>query len=194
MRITKEYRRLNKQVHEEVSFGCSGYRWVRWVLGMIAQHDVKTMLDYGCGRGSLKHHLTKYIKETSGKKDKGEEFFLRQYDPCIKAWAAEPKPADLVTCTDVLEHVEPDCIDEVIDHIFSLAEKATFMSICLRPAGQHLPDGRNAHLLIMPKDWWMAKLTERLPEGWFLRSLPCKKYGKHLIVEGWKSCPVVLSK
>jgi 2-polyprenyl-3-methyl-5-hydroxy-6-metoxy-1,4-benzoquinol methylase len=74
-----------------------------------------------------------------------------------------PKPCDLVVCTDVLEHVEEDKIDSVLDHIFRLSAKSTYLVISTKPAKTILPDGRNAHLIIRPLDWWMKKITE---QGW----------------------------
>jgi len=35
------------------------------------------------------------------------------YDPVFPEYG-EPRPADLVCCIDVLEHIEPDLVDNVI--------------------------------------------------------------------------------
>ena len=68
---------------------------------------------------------------------------------------------DLVTCTDVLEHVEPEYIDRVVRHILSLASKAIYLNINIKEANKTLPDGRNTHLIIKPPEWWEEYLSER---------------------------------
>jgi hypothetical protein len=66
----------------------------------------------------------------------------------------------MVICTDVLEHVEPSYLDEVLRNIADKTNKLAYFVICCRPAGQNLPDGRNAHLIVQPHEWWEKKLLE----------------------------------
>ena len=67
-------------------------------------------------------------------------------------------PAELVICTDVLEHIEPELIDNVLKHIESLTLKTAYLIIDTLPAQKNLPDGRNAHLIIENQDWWTNKI------------------------------------
>jgi hypothetical protein len=67
----------------------------------------------------------------------------------------------MVACIDVLEHIEPECLDNVLDHIASLTEAVAFLSIHTGPALKKLPDGRNAHLIQEPAEWWLPKLMSR---------------------------------
>ncbi len=106
----------------------------------------RDILDYGCGQRTLERDLG---------------FAIRNYDPCISGLDAAPDPADLVVCTDVLEHIEPECLDEVLDDLQRLTRNAGFFVIATRPAEKTLPDGRNAHLIQEPLGWWMPKLTAR---------------------------------
>ena len=70
-------------------------------------------------------------------------------------------PAELVACCDVLEHIEPECLDDVLDHLEELTEVVLFASIHTGPASKKLDDGRNAHLIQQPMEWWLPKLWER---------------------------------
>jgi hypothetical protein len=97
------------------------------------------VLDYGCGKGNLG--------------------IGRKYDPAIPEYAKDPDPADLVVCTDVLEHIEPECLEDVLKHIQSKCRKKAFFVISTRPAKKILPDGRNAHLIIQPSGWWVSTLS-----------------------------------
>tara|TARA_S200002703_G_scaffold107486_1_gene93376 strand:+ start:2423 stop:2824 length:402 start_codon:yes stop_codon:yes gene_type:complete len=104
------------------------------------------VLDYGCGKGTLGAALGREIKE---------------YDPAIPGKDERPVAADIVACTDVLEHIEPDCIDDVLDDLARVTKSVLFVTVCVVPAKKKLADGRNAHILLKPFDWWAGKLTER---------------------------------
>ena len=49
-------------------------------------------------------------------------------------------------CTDVLEHIEPDCLQAVLGHLRQVSREYTFVNISTRAAVKSLHDGRNAHL------------------------------------------------
>jgi 2-polyprenyl-3-methyl-5-hydroxy-6-metoxy-1,4-benzoquinol methylase len=80
---------------------------------------------------------------------------VHNYDPAIPDFAATPPRCDLVVCTDVLEHVEPDCIVGVLKDLDRVTGKVIFTSTALNPAMKLLPDGRNAHILLRPAHWWV---------------------------------------
>jgi hypothetical protein len=75
--------------------------------------------------------------------------------------AAQPIPAQMVCCIDVLEHIEPEYLDNVLDHLATLTEAVALLSIHTGPAVKTLTDGRNAHLTQQPMDWWLPKLWGR---------------------------------
>jgi 2-polyprenyl-3-methyl-5-hydroxy-6-metoxy-1,4-benzoquinol methylase len=73
-----------------------------------------------------------------------------------------PEPADFVICNDVLEHVEPECVDAVLDHLAALVRRVGLIGIATKYALSHqLPDGRNPHLSVHSGEWWQAKLQAR---------------------------------
>lgn len=120
------------------SFGSGSDRHIEKVLS-FGYTDV---LDYGCGKGYL---------EIPG---------IHRYDPGIPEYTKQPEPHDMLVCTDVLEHVEPELLDNVLSHMKSLMRKEGYLTIGCSPAQKKLPDGRNAHLLIMPPEKWIEKLKE----------------------------------
>ena len=83
------------------------------------------------------------------------------YDPSIPGIDEPPEPHDMVVSLDVLEHIEPDCLDAVLDEIKRCALKAVFLTINMMPAAKTLADGRNAHLIQKPIEWWLPKLMDR---------------------------------
>jgi 2-polyprenyl-3-methyl-5-hydroxy-6-metoxy-1,4-benzoquinol methylase len=146
VKITPEYLELNRRLHATGEFGVSGSRWGPSVLQICSLLGTRDILDYGCGQRTLEKSLG---------------FAIRNYDPCIPGVDTPPEPADIVVCTDVLEHVEPDCIDAVLDDLKRLTRAAALLVIANRPAKKVLPDGRNAHLIQQPRDWWLPRLAQR---------------------------------
>jgi len=146
MKITPEYLALNRELHARGEYGVSGTRWAATVLQIAGMLGTRDILDYGCGQRTLEQSLG---------------FAIRNYDPCIAGLDTPPQPADLVVCTDVLEHIEPACLDEVLDDLQRLTLKAALLVIANRPARKTLPDGRNAHLIQQGRDWWLKRLALR---------------------------------
>ncbi|AFU88000.1 methyltransferase [Caulobacter phage CcrColossus] len=104
-----------------------------------------TILDYGAGKGSFGAWMP-------------PEYEVVNYDPVT--YPAEPPACGLVVCLDVMEHIEPDCLEDVLRHIRSKAQRAAFFVISLRPAQKTLADGRNAHLIVEDARFWIGKLLE----------------------------------
>lgn len=124
-------------------WGTTGQRYAGYIKEMCERLNTCDVLDYGCGKGTLSDAL-------------GISVF--QYDPGIEEHSALPDPHDLVISTDVLEHVEPACIDYVLEHIRSLTKAEGFHAISTAKAHHRLPDGRNAHILVRDAGWWKERL------------------------------------
>lgn len=150
--ISPEYRKLLKKMHSEKKWGSSGHKRAEAVLQIMAEYGLLTCLDYGCGRGTLKAKINEIA----------DIITVTEYDPAIEGKDKPPYPAEMLCSTDVLEHVELGNIGFVLKHINELFEKAAYLVISCRPANAILPDGRNAHLIIMPPDWWLIKLKKHL--------------------------------
>lgn len=147
--ISPAYVEQNRQLHARPEgYGGSGRKSAAIVAAFAAEIEADWILDYGCGQGTLKAAMVKA----------GHTGPIHEYDPAIKAKAALPKPADLVVCTDVLEHIEPEKLEAVLSHLHMLAKTAAFLLIATRPANKTLPDGRNAHLIVEDAAWWRAKV------------------------------------
>jgi SAM-dependent methyltransferase len=169
--ISEEYKELNMEHHRRRSgWGRSGKKWLGLVSKLIDDTGSKYVLDYGAGKGILAARL----------KNKG--FRVQEYDPAIPEKSDKPVGKfDFIVCTDVLEHVEPEYIENVLNELREYMRKGGFFTICLGPARKHiLPDGRNAHVLIRSREWWMDELKKRFEvqelegRGWEERELIVK--------------------
>jgi hypothetical protein len=146
--ISKAYLEQNRLLHRKRSYGAGGYQHLRLIERLIIENHICSVLDYGAGKGTLKNNLAKRFPFVA----------IQNYDPVT--FPVPPFPAELVVCTDVLEHIEPECLEAVLDHLKSLTQKLAFFSICTRPAKKALPDGRNAHLIQERPSWWLDRLVK----------------------------------
>lgn len=151
-RISHEYLAMQRELHSRPEgYGGKGKKWAPTVLAMLQHFNASSVLDYGCGEGSLANELQKIKK----KRPKTTPYFrMDEYDPAIPGKDQAPGFADLVIITDVLEHVEPERLTAVLDHVRMLARKAVFFVVALDPANKILLDGRNAHLIMASPEWW----------------------------------------
>lgn len=118
---------------------------------IIERLGVTHLLDYGCGsRLSLAKALKCFHRLT-----------YQAYDPGVPKFSSPPLPAQMVCCVDVLEHIEPECIDAVLDDLKRLTEAVFFGTVATGPAAKSLSDGRNAHLIQQPLRWWIPKFLDR---------------------------------
>lgn len=143
--ITDNYRAMNVKKHQSPGYGIGGGKYSPQVLTLALSLKTEDILDYGCGKSSLANNLP---------------FKIKQYDPAIPKYAALPQPADLVVCTDVLEHVEPEHLGDVLGHLKELVKKRGFFVISTVPAFKSLEDGRNAHLIVESAKWWLNALWD----------------------------------
>ncbi len=143
-----------RQIHAKKTYGRSS----EILIGVVQRHiydlpPVRTILDFGCGRSRLVDWLAKI-----------HDAKAYRYDPAIPEFAQMPvDKADLVLCTDVMEHIPQENVEEVIAAIRAISPHAYFNISC-RPADEILPNGENAHCTVRPPRWWARTLRETFPE------------------------------
>lgn len=158
--VSPDYRALLNKVHmvTNPNWGLRGEQHIPLFLSFARELGCKSFLDYGCGKGMIKNMLL--VQDI--------EFTVSLFDPGNPKLDQLPTPADFVTALSCLENVEPDKVDNVLEHIHWLAVKGAYLSITLRPGKKNdLPDGRNEHLSVHPAEWWLDKLKVL---GWSVRN------------------------
>lgn len=151
--LSPEYRALMIRAHKEMDWAGSGHKQAEAVAQFAEEIGAKSILDYGSGQGLL----AKALAEADPPRK------VANYDPGLPATAGLPKLAHLVVCSDVLEHVEPGKLGNVMAHLHSLAVTGAYFVIATRECGRKLPDGRPAHLIVESPEWWLAKIEA---QGW----------------------------
>jgi hypothetical protein len=158
--ITDEYRKMQQQLHENPKYGIASVAYAPLVGQVIEAIGAQELLDYGAGKGRLGQTLKQHLKRPLN---------IRHYDPAIPEWMATPAPCRLVACIDVLEHIEPALIDNVLDDLQRVTAGVGVFTVDTGAAMKVLPDGRNAHLIQQPVAWWLPKFLARFELNRFER-------------------------
>jgi hypothetical protein len=164
--MSDEYLALLQQKHADKPWGGTGHSWVQHISAYLDQFDgPPSVLDYGCGRGTFKRAMEALEPEIR----------VDEYDPGIPEKSAQPKSHDIVVCTDVMEHIEPEFVDQTIRFLGETTKKVCFMVIACELSKSLLPDGRNTHLTVQPADWWYDKVKRHFGGVFSLRALERKR-------------------
>jgi len=153
MLISEEMKALNQELHQRMKqFGTAAGKHVDEIYGeFIKPCGITDILDYGCG----KNHFATKMAELDPKVK------VTSYDPGVPAFDTKPEGTfEAVLCHDVLEHVEPEFIDNVLRDILQYGNEWFYLSIGLGPCTKKLADGRDNHLIQEPPEWWFAKLKD----------------------------------
>lgn len=138
-----------KKLHKDPLYGVGGKKHKEVVLKLARALDTHSIMDYGCGKGTLANHLP---------------FPIWEYDPAIPGKDRVPRPADLVVCFNVLEHVEPQMLDNVLGDLVRCSRKCVFAVIETTQVsfwkeklseffqiGTLIPHGSEIHCVLAPK-------------------------------------------
>lgn len=116
-------------------------------------------LDIGCGNGRM---FGQWNRE--GIEGHGVDFAANALDPdhpnrrnftlqCL--WTMRfDREFDLGVCADVMEHIPPDKVDDVLRAISASCRTAVFQ------IANYPSCFGDLHLTLQPSDWWLAKLDE----------------------------------
>jgi hypothetical protein len=158
--ISSEYVRQQEELHKNPEYGIASIAAASTVSKVCNMYGVEELLDYGAGKGRLAKHL-----------QVDHPMRIQMYDPAIPKWSEKPDPAEMVACIDVLEHIEPELLENVLDDLKRVTKRIGFFTVSCVPAEKTLSDGRNAHLIQAPCEWWLPKFMERFELHIFQRTV-----------------------
>jgi cyclopropane fatty-acyl-phospholipid synthase-like methyltransferase len=150
--ISEEYKKQLSTMHNSGKFD-NGVKAYKIVKDFIEQYKPTSLLDFGCGKGGLIATIAKLHPE----------IIVAGYDPGNPDFNQLPNsPVDVVVSTDAIEHIEPLHLIETLNTIGSLITRCGCFRIACYPAKKKLPDGRNAHLIVQPPEWWREQLIAHM--------------------------------
>ncbi len=148
------------EIHHATRKTFSGNGCLKHAPALIAfakQIGATSAIDYGCGKG-LQYDKEFLLVGEAVKLEEALGFSVIKYDPAVPKFAALPQvEADLVWCTDVLEHIPEEDISFIVSELSRLALKGVFVTVGTYPAKKQLPNGENAHVCVKPVEWWQDK-------------------------------------
>jgi len=160
-RLVEQYNIIHKKSSE---YGIGGVGHADRILSLIKKYSIKTVLDFGCGKGKLVDRLRQENINAIG------------YDPSVPKFKHKTQcDVDMIVCTDVLEHIYEIDLMTVYEEMNAWSPKVMFFIICNRLAHKVLPDGTNAHKTVRPASWWLSNL-KRIFIGYKITTRPA---GKH---------------
>jgi hypothetical protein len=171
--ISDAYLHEQQRLHQNPRYGRASIGYAPLVAALIRIGKCASLADYGAGKCRLKHSLDRLGAKSID---------YLPYDPAFPDYGP-PRPADLVACIDVLEHVEPELLDGVLDDLARITSRLGFFTVHTGPAGKSLSDGRNAHIIQQPASWWLPRFADRLeiihvqtvPKGFWVLAAPKDK-------------------
>lgn len=142
MVASASYRELLREAHEK--FPRWGHGHADLHLQTVLAMKPASVLDFGCGKGGLVRALQAAGVDAAG------------FDPGVAEFELFPeRHFDLVTCLDVLEHVEPEHLVSTMERLVTAGDRA-YAVISTVPAKKLLPNGQNAHLIVQPARTWVS--------------------------------------
>lgn len=152
MNYAKQYQELHNS-NIKLYSGQLNDMQVMEITTLVEKHNPVNLLDYGSGKGY--QYLRDRVHEQWG------GLLPYCYDPGVQPLSKRPNYMVFggVICTDVMEHIQEQDIDDVLRDIFGFLENDGFayFYICTRASKRKLPDGRGVHLTVKPALWWDDK-------------------------------------
>jgi hypothetical protein len=158
--ISEDYLKMQQELHRNPNYGVASVQYAPLVADVLKAVGTTELLDYGAGKGRLGATLEEIFKRP---------LRIHHYDPAIPQWSRPPEPCNFVACIDVLEHIEPDLIENVLDDLKRVTAGVGVFTVHTGAAAKVLSDGRNAHLIQQPPAWWLLRLLDRFELATFNR-------------------------
>lgn len=142
--ISDYYKDVLEKEHTKGNWGVASLHYAPRVASMMKRYGLTEVLDYGAGAGNLEKELARLLPDVK----------VFNYDPGVPKWNSRPEPCKMVACIDVIEHIEPELLDNVLDDLQRVILDHAFISISTTPARRILNNGWNAHICIKdPLEW-----------------------------------------
>lgn len=131
---------------------------------MMGAEPGMTLIDWGSGPArATKWFLDKGIDakgvDFSEKASEYSQSEVPIIQACLWDLPDEIKPVDLSFCCDVLEHIPPFKVDQVLLNIRTNTKIAAYFRIATRPDKLGRLIGKPLHLTVQPGTWWIQKIV-----------------------------------
>lgn len=138
-----------------------GEKLVDGAVRRLGMKPGDSVIDFGCGTGRPAAKFQALGMEAMGIDiadnclDEGVEIPLA----IQPLWELAPFEAGFGFCTDVMEHIPPERVNDVLANI-ALTVGACYFQIATRPDSMGRIIGETLHLTVKDSKWWHRKLEE----------------------------------
>ena len=156
-----EYSGLEELLHSEAM---PNYNHFIVKTAKNAFGEPNQLIDFGAGIGTLslifreKYNINPLCVEID---KKNQEYHSQRKFQFFENLTSAPNNSDAIFSSNVLEHIEEEFLENVLDDLKKITIKIGFFTIATGPAKKILADGRNAHLIQKPTNWWLVKICAR---------------------------------
>lgn len=138
----------------------------RFAVDVTTKLQFHTMLDAGTGNGALTRLMRQHGKNAYGielsravlEKECPDLLSKNYVEPGILTnLPFEDNSFDLVMSSDVLEHIHPEEVDQVVKELVRVSRRHLFLSISLKghtKATADKDDEAHRHTMLRPREWW----------------------------------------
>ncbi len=125
----------------------------------------KTLIDFGSGPA----RATKWFQDQGLKATavdfapNARETDVKFVEACLWDMPASLKAAEYGFCTDVMEHIPSDKVNDVLDGIAKRVRYGVYFRIATRPDKMGRLIGKPLHLTVQGGEWWRRKVEEYFP-------------------------------
>jgi SAM-dependent methyltransferase len=157
---------LYDQVWQIPGYCANGLDRAREVLPTIIDADPGRVLDIGCGHGHVVAELRRHAITAVGV----DPFLPGQPQHCLRGqfWDISEAGAevDVITCFDVLEHIEQDQVNYDLERMRLMSFRACF-AIANMPDVHDVPGVGpvDLHLIKQPPSWWERMIRQHWREA-----------------------------
>lgn len=152
-RLAEEYKWVHKNT--TTMSGRTTIKQKDKIHKIIQEQKPFNILDYGCGKG-WQYTDNEVHKEWGVPRP-------TLYDPYVEGYSKLPgvsaKYFDLVLCVDVIEHILPEEVDDILHEVMFLGNFVYF-HIDTKPAQKTFSCGTNFHVSLHSEQEWLDKIRK----------------------------------
>lgn len=158
--ITEKEKYEEMWKHKEYREFSPGEKVIATFFDVVKPSPGSSIIDFGCGTGRAAVLLDKYGLNVTAV-DFVPNALEIQSLKFVQADLSDliPITSEYGFCTDVMEHIPPDKVDQTLRNIMR-ASGRVFFQISLVPDSMGLLIGHHLHLSVHTYEWWIAKFIE----------------------------------
>lgn len=147
--------------HNDYRTNAPGLDHVGNAIERLAMKNGDTLVDFGCGAGRSVKAFNEQGVVAVGVDiaNNAVEADISYVEACL--WDLPPTlRADWGFCTDVMEHIPPGKVNDVLASISRAVTRGAYLLIDSAPDVMGALIGQPLHLTVQPPEWWHARLSE----------------------------------